>query len=479
MSSTFGSLSTALSGLFASRRGLDLTSQNLANVNTDGYSRQRADLVAITGPVAPALFARWDGAGGGVNVADIARFRDTFLESRAHSEHSNAASLAVAQTSYARIEDGLGEPGANGLQATMAKFWSSFDDVANNPGDLAARSALLQRATAVSDSFGRGRAAADQLWASTSDQLSTTIADVNASATTVANLNKAIRNGTQAGLPVNELMDQRDLMVMHLAETVGATVRSQANGVVDVYVNGQALVRADSTTTLQIASGGPTKLDDYSGTPVPNPQPSVQLQWTSQAGTYPVSGVGGGVGGMLGALNTTIPGQSNALDAIATQLATTVNAQHTVGYDLNGNAGIALFAVTGASTSAATNLSVAITDPRLVAASGVAGAANLDNANALSLAALASQTGGTDEVYRQYVVNLGVKAQSINQQVAIQTTVTSQVDASRESQSGVSIDEEMTSMLAYQRAYEAAGRVMTAVDSTLNTLINATGLVGR
>jgi flagellar hook-associated protein 1 FlgK len=196
------------------------------------------------------------------------------------------------------------------------------------------------------------------------------------------------------------------------------------------------------------------------------------MVWVKDGQTLPVAS--GQAGAMLDGLNNVLPGYSARLDAVAANLANAVNTQQMAGFDLNGNPGAALFSGTAANT-----IKVAITDPNLVAASGVAGVSNLDASNADLLANLATQPGGPDAVYRQFVVDLGVATQSASRRVDTQKAITTQVDGARESQAGVNIDEEMTNMISFQRGYEAAGRLMTAIDATLDTLINHTGLVGR
>jgi len=181
---------------------------------------------------------------------------------------------------------------------------------------------------------------------------------------------------------------------------------------------------------------------------------------------------------MIDTLNGALPSYRDRLDKVAATLASTVNSQQAAGWDLNGSTGAQLFSGTTAAT-----LAVAITDPRALAASStppdpVTGP-SLDGGNALALADLASAPAGADQVYRSFIVDLGVDVQSTNRRTDIQSAVYSQVDAARRSVSEVNLDEEATNMVAFQHAYEGAARYLTAVDEMLDTLINHTGLVGR
>jgi flagellar hook-associated protein 1 FlgK len=146
-----------------------------------------------------------------------------------------------------------------------------------------------------------------------------------------------------------------------------------------------------------------------------------------------------------------------------------VNAGHANGVDLAGNPGAAFYTGTTAST-----IKIAITDGRQVAAAS-AGVGGFDGSNADAMAHLTT----ADDAYRAFVAGLGVEAQSANRRADIQNRISSDLDGQRDSVAGVNLDEEMTNMLSYQRAYEAASRMLNAVDEALDTLINRTGLVGR
>jgi flagellar hook-associated protein FlgK len=189
---------------------------------------------------------------------------------------------------------------------------------------------------------------------------------------------------------------------------------------------------------------------------------------------------GGTAEGQLNSLNTIIPSYRQALDATAVSLATSLNTAHAAGFDLNGAAGTPLLGSSGGPITAA-SLTVLVTDPKKVAASSVgptAGVPALDHGNADAIAQLRQSTTGVDASYRKMIVELGVQAAVAGRNVDIQAVITTQVDSARESVAGVNIDEEMTNMLSFQHAYSAAGRLITAIDETLDKLINGTGRVG-
>lgn len=460
---SFSGLSIGLSSLYAQRRGLEVTGHNIANANTEGYSRQRVRLQADGGPIAPAYYSRWNGAGNGVVVADVQRLRDVFLESRAVRERGSEAGLRGRALVLGRVEAILSEPGDLGLQSQLSEFWSGWDDIANQPTDLAGRSQLLQRAQTLATGINQASARLDAQWAASHEQLGATAQDINATAAAVAQLNAGVMAATKAGLSPNDLSDQRDLLVQRLGDLAGVTLHAGEAGSVDVYVGGTALVRGASAERLAVQ--GVATLNTPAGT--------AALGWEKDGFPAPV---GGAAAGLLAGLNEVLPRYRDGLDQLAASLRSTVNTQHRLGTDAEGLAGGDFFVGTSAA-----DMRVSFTDPARIAASSAPAGATGDRGgdNAAAMAELATATDGPDARYRRTIVQLGVEAQTANRRVDIQSDILRQVEAQRESEAGVNLDEEMTSMLAYQRGYEGAARFVTAVDQMLDTLINRTGLVGR
>jgi flagellar hook-associated protein 1 len=458
MTSTFSGLSTALSALHAQRRSLDVAGQNIANANTPGYSRQRVDLESVGGGTMPALWSTWRGTGNGVAVADVVRMRDAFLDARNRTERSANAFIATEQLAYGQIEQLVNEPSDTGLQAQLADSWAAWHDVANNPGDLAGRNALLQQASTVASSLNSRYEGLGGQWAATRDQLDALVTEVNTSTGAIAELNQAIIRAQAAGLPSNEQADQRDELILNVVDLIGATARRRDDGSVDVVLAGSVLVSGPNSR--QLAAVGSRRLEDQATDPA-------ALRW--QDGMTPATVPSGRIASVVQTLNVTVPHYADALDQVAARLARTANAQHAAGYDLSGAAGGTFY-----SGTTAASIAVAITNPALVAASSAPGG-SLDGGNAAAMAALASVPGGADLSYRQLVSELSATTHSVNQRAAMQNTLAESAAAAVDSLSGVNLDEEMTNMLMSQRAYEAAARVMSTIDSVLDTLINHTG----
>jgi flagellar hook-associated protein 1 FlgK len=463
----FSGLQIGVSALWAQRRAMETAGQNMANAATEGYTRQQVDLRAAGGSPVPAMWSRTNGVGEGVSVDGVQRVSDQFLTARATQELGTLSRLQARQTMVGNAERVFGEPSDTGLQAQFADLWSGFDDVANHPDDLASRNQLLQRASTVAASVNQASNGLSALWMSTREQLDTVVSDVNTTAQNLAELNRTIQTGVQSGLTVNELMDQRDRLVTHLSEMVGATSRAGEDGSIDVMIGGTALVRGSSAQALKVT--GPAQLTSPAG--------AVGIVWAKDG--YAADLQGGKAAGMLDGLNVSVPTYMTRLDNVATTLASKVNGLQTTGYDLNGALGTAFFTGTSAK-----DLAVAITDPKQIAASKtgpdpITGKPSLDGSNAADLAELSEDSTGADQVYRAFIVDIGVEVQSTNRRTDIQAGVFNQVDRARRSVSEVNTDEEAAHMMAFQHAYEGAARYLTAVDQMLDTLINRTGLVGR
>jgi flagellar hook-associated protein 1 FlgK len=395
-----------------------------------------------------------------VAVSDVQRLRDEFLENRGRTEHGNSAYLTQQSSAFKSIEDTFGEPADTALQASMGDMWNAWNDVANNPKDKAARSALLEQSATVADGLNSAHSSLANQWSQNRTQLKAYVDEVNTTASTVAQLNDSIVKAKATGIVVNELEDRRDLAVMHLSELTGGSASKRANGAMDVFVGNSTLVSEFTTRNLEVS--GASRLEEQGTDPM-------TLRW---ADTKTPAGAGGTMGSMVDTMTSIIPDISAALDEVANKLATTVNAAHSAGYSPDGSTGLDFFSGTTAGS-----IKVAITDPEQVATSS--GPGSVDNSVADALADVGNATDGPDSDYQSMIGQLGVAAQASSRRNDIQTNVTEQVDSSRESTSGVNLDEEMTNLLTYQRGYEAASRVLTTVDSMLDQLINRTGLVGR
>ena len=462
--SSFSTLGTALSALRYNRVALDNASQNIANVGTEGYTRRRIESVAAGVQTVPAMWSRGQDVGSGVRITGTTRMSDAFLDARARTEHGRQSYLDIRQAVLDRLETGIGEPGPNGLAAVLAEFRQAWGDLANNPSNEAARSQVLARGAAVADSL---HVQARNFTAEAGDQrmrLNNMVSEVNVVASDLAAVNKAIASGKISGDDTSNLADQRDILALRLSElTGGKAVANDVDGY-DFTVNGVALVTGNLAGQLQVASGV-TPEGDHDGNPV-----SFQIVAPDAGVTAVPPGSRGELGAVVDLLDQTIPGYLAGLNAVATALASTVNAVHQAGYDATGAPGGAFYTFDPADPAG--TIDVAISSNAELAASGLPGGV-VDGSNADALA----ETNAAELDYQRLVNELGSVIASGRRLQNNQSMVTAQVDGSRDQLAGVNLDEEMLSMVQYQRGYEAAARVLSTVDSMLDTLINRTGLV--
>jgi flagellar hook-associated protein 1 len=455
MSGTFSSLNTALSALRYNRVAMDVASGNVANSGTAGYARRQVIGQATGAPAVVAMWSRWEtGMGDGVQPGGITRMVDPLLDARARLEHAASSYLDTRVVSLARFETALGEPGDNGIAAALSDFQQGWHDIANNPADGAARSQLLARAETLRSAIvGQDRAVRTE-WADQRSRLDALGAEVNQVAGELATLNDALRSAHVGGTEAGVLLDRRDQLTLRLSELTGSKITIHEDTTVDVTVAGQALVTGSTASAVTVT--GSADLAGAAGDPV-----------QFLVGGTAVSLNAGEVGGTQSLLNTDLPGYLASLDSFVATLVTKTNDQHALGVDPDGVAGGAFFGGTTAAT-----LTVDVPDASRIAAGDPARGA-LDGSNATKLAGL--DIGGGQ--YRELVTSFGVLVSAAQRGASNQAVLVNQVDASREALSGISIDEEMVNLLAAQRGYEGASRVLTTLDSVLDTLINRTGLL--
>ena len=478
--STFSGLSTALSSLVAQRQALEVAGQNVANANTVGYTRQRADMQSVDSASVRSMFSTPLGVGSGVNVVGNARLGDEFLDARLRTQTSQAAASGANATTFTRLESVVTEPSDTGLSSSLQEFWAAWEDVSNAPQNPATRTALLGKAIAftnqVADTY---RAFAGQ-WQQARTEADALVSDVNTAAQSIADLNNQIRGVLVSGGSANELIDKRSELITRLSGLVGASSRPQEDGTVNVMVAGNPLVTGDRAQEVRV--DGSYVMAAALQEP-PSATDVVRLTWAN-TGT-PLVLDGGSLAGTVTSLSPSSFGGpiSRSLDAVntvATQVATAVNAIHQNGQTLApspNDTGVDFFDFTAGSPPAL-GLKVAFTDPNRVAAAAPASGA-LDGSIADQIAQVRESGSGPDAAWRAFVVDLGVTSAAATRRAQISETSRSSAENLQRSNASVDVDEEMTNMLAFQRAYQGAARVLTAVDEMLDTLINRTGVVGR
>ncbi|HET9655445.1 MAG TPA: flagellar hook-associated protein FlgK [Kineosporiaceae bacterium] len=466
--SGFSTLNTAVTGLAAAQRALDIAGQNIVNANTPGYSRQRV-LLASSGGATTATFHSGNSAVfGGVTVEQISRVRDAFLEATRTAAGAKQSALQAQTAALTSAQTLLAEPGDTGLQASMDDFFKSWQNLASSPTNSSSGSVVIQNGAKVAGQLkyiGDGLSAE---WDNAHANIVSVVSQTNQAAQDLADLNGQIAAGTVAGRPVNELTDKRDLLVRKLAELVGGSAIPGPDNTVSVTVNGISMVSGTSAQSFTLSGG-----NDIS-TAVSSPP---TILW----GSTPVPIESGQAAGLLAALRTDLPNVRAGVDGVATSLRDAVNLVYATGFTLGGDPGATFFAGTGS-----TDLSVVPTSASELAIAS--GAGKTDGAIAGAIGDLAIDANASlvlgggqppSSRWRDLAVGLGVQVQSLKNATTVQESVVAAADDAVQSNAGVSLDEEMTNLLLFQRSFQAASRVITTVDEMLDTLVNRTGTVGR
>ena len=444
-------------GLSIYRIATEVTSENIANVNTDGYSRQRVILEN-----APPTTANGFPLGTGVKIATVERYYDGLLQrQQATAQTTSGYDTAMSQV-LQQIEPSFNELTNDGLGAAITNFFGSWQDLSTNASGTTERQAVLSRAQVLVDTFHSISTTLTDTIATQDQALTSQTADINNTLTNIATLNGQIRQTELVSGNANEMRDQRDLLVRQLAEKMGVQYTENSDGTTDVYVQ-------DGTTSYYLVQG--------------NQAGSLSLSGTSPARAVTINAVGGATravdntlyttqdGGKLWATlqlrDVTIPGYVSQLDTLANSIVTQVNALHNApnGYDINGNAGGDFFSAAG--TTAAT-IALNITNTDNIAAAGSTASAPGGNGNARAIANLQS-TFSTS--YNTLVAQIGLDVQQAKTVVSQDEAFSKQLSTLRDSNSGVSLDEELTNLVMYQRSYQASAKLITTATEMMDTII--------
>ncbi len=449
--------------LIAQQLSLNLTGHNVANVNTPGFSRQDG-IFSNNDP----MLTTFGSLGTGVQITDIRRMRSVFLDQQFRSESHKLGRWQFLSQTWNQIEGIVNEPEDTGLSAQLDEFWNGWQDLANNPQSESARVALREQALLLVNSFHHLSTQLKDLRDSLDSEITTMTEQINTISAQIADLNGQIASAELTGHQANDLRDRRDYLVDTVSQWVSVSVIPQPSGSYTVLLGGMALV--DGTGYLSL--GTETQSDGV------NVTHRVFLENTGIDITHP----GGQMEGLLEARDEVVVNQQDQLDILARELVKGVNEIHRLGVDLDGNTGIDFFDpdTTGADDIGLHHLILEDVNHISAGLNSEEG----DNSNALNIAALrdalrlnnGQATFG--EYYNSIIGKIGVQSQEAQNLEQNQQALVSQIANSKESLSGVSLDEEMANMIQFQHAYEAAARIITVMDSALNTVINQMGVSG-
>lgn len=452
----------------AQMTGVEVTGQNLANVNTPGYSRQRVQLAT-----SPDMGTSVGPEGTGVQVTGIQQIVSTMLNGQIQTQNSTSgywnSQQAALQSAQNNLDEFLSNAGAansttgtttntadSGLGGQIASFFNAFSGLTSSATN-ANMQATISNASSLASTFNNINTQLNALNSSLNSSLTTNVSSANKLLTQIASLNQQIVVGEASGGNANDLRDQREQALESLASLTNITTSTASNGAVNVAVGGQTLVNGFNVAdTLQTYDPGNGNL----------------LVQTRTGGVNLTLG-GGSMQGTIDARDGTLATMQTSLNNLASTLITQVNAIHDSGFNTAGGTGNTFF--TGSNAGSIAVNTALMNNPSLLQIS--ASATNSGDTSlagqiaSLSTAAQAALNGQTfNNSYNSTVASLGNSLQTANTQVTNQAAVSSMLTSQLGSISGVNVDEEMTNMMTFQRAYEASAQVVT----TINTMLGDT-----
>lgn len=493
--STFHGLEMAKQALFAQQSALHTTGHNIANANTEGYSRQRVNYVTdIAMPSASKNRAGIPGQiGTGVKAGSIQRMRDQFLDGQFRGENSLAGYWEKRADALGRMEDVLNDLDDTGLSQVMDQFWSALQDLAVNPTNGGARSVVVQRGKALSETFNYLNQSLTQIRSDLKTEMNHAVESVNRISEQINDLNTRIKALEINGYVPNDLYDQRDLLIDKLSGIIPIEVSYEkssehvgdvAQGLAVIKVKTEEFTDADGNiqNSYKLVDGANLTYQ------------SISLEEAESDGFSYISGIQldidgaplkldtGKAGALQSLINTYGSGENEGdllkglkdLAALRDNFIDAFNAVHREGVPVGETDGPVDFFVIDEDGNMAVNQDI-IDNPNLIAA---ALEGEGDGKNALELAKVFDEAG-IKEAYSQITGSLAVQVEDAERMKWNTTVLVSQLENDRQSIGSVSLDEEMTNMIKFQHAYNAMARSMTATDELLDRIINNLGLVGR
>ncbi len=512
MSGLFGTFNIAVKGLNANQTALHTTSHNISNANTEGFNRQRVELKADTPYNMPGVGQ----LGTGVRLQSVVRMVDEFVDYQIRKESSTLSQYTAQQDIMSQVEMIFNEPSTTGVNFAMGEMFNSWQELSKNPESLNAKSMVVQKAKSFVDTLNHMSTQAQELKGDVAASIEKNIYDANSIIDQLNVVNDQIFNISVKGHSPNDLMDSRDLLLKKLSSLTEIKESFDSRGMVEVSIGGQIVTGKSNEISLsnvteitEIEEDGVItgyKIMGHIGGDSSNPfEVAVDNLGELKVGSAVLYTAGqdsedqgtiidakiqsGTIGGNRKAM-ADVDARISELDTFAEGSAKMFNSIHN--YDDVDNKTIDFFTFTGDSKSA---MDIRVNDKLLTDESLVATGEKLDSpigdgSRALEIANLRnkkfdfnkmkfddSATGTTMEgAYSDIIIRVGISGEYALNMVDNQSSVLAQLSNRRESVSGVSIDEEVTNLLKYQRSYEANSRVINTLNEMLDTLINRTGV---
>lgn len=475
--STFSGLELSRRALSAQQGALNVTGHNIANANTQGYTRQIPNLTATT-PDTISGMGRNLSLGSGVTMDTITRARDAFVDRQFRTETSRQQYWTAKQDSLTKVEDVINEPSDNSLSDDMNKFWVAWSDLSKSPENSGARSVVRERALTLTDSLHAISTQISNRQNDLNSQVNVQISQINFYGEQIKELNDQIRRAEVSGDNPNDLRDSRDNLVDELSKIVNVRViETRDTSFTDRQVNIFRVDIGSETTPQTLVDDGEVReiegATDQSGI---GGNDITTVQW--------VGGAALDLGKSMGTLQANIEIRDDYLtelqaryDKLAAGIVTAVNELHGTDIEFFDSS-----KVTASNIELATSIKDTIDN--IVTGDGNAGDGSIaTKISSLSrgwssLSTESQETNKTaygtslGDYYGATVAQLGVDVQQANRMKAGEDILLTNVANQRESMSGVSLDEEMTNLIKFQKSYSAAARMVTMMDDMLSTLMS-------
>ncbi|HET6490506.1 MAG TPA: flagellar hook-associated protein FlgK [Syntrophales bacterium] len=452
-------LITARDTLLSNQMAIDITSSNVANMDTPGYTRQKAVMRSTGGVNAGSANTQLS-----VTVDGIDRIYDRYIESQLGEQRQNSGYSDTLLQGLNNIQLILDDSQGGGLNDQLNKFWSAWDTLSSNPDGIVERSTLVSTAQDLCGTIASYKSNLDSVSTDMNHSISDTVAQINDKIKDIAQLNAQIVGMAGSKGEKNALFDAQAQALKELRSMVNISSIDNADGSINVYLsNGDPLVQGMENHSLTVSLGANAQSEVYSDNPTHALAPINDCLISGKLGAY------------IELQGNTIPAYINDLNEVASTLATRVNTLHRDGFDTYKNTGLDFFTVNPAHPAATISVNAAIVaDTNRIAASA---SVTQDGEMASRIAAIRDETnmsGNTatlNSFISEVVGQIGRQVASAKTDSEHQTTLLNNLSNQRDSISGVSIDEEMINLIQYQMGYNAAGRIVKTTNDMLDTLM--------
>ncbi len=471
MSRVWSMMDVGKRAMMNSQTGLQTVSHNIANKDTEGYSRQRIEQKAKE-PIGHGNLR----IGTGANVTSVTRTNNPFIEKQLEQERGQLGEANAKSEALMRVEQVYNEQQNKGLNKFMGEFFNAFRELSNSPESVAIRSMVKESGDFMAKDFKRVVDQLEVIQEEADFKVHVLVEEVNAITKEISDLNGKIQSIEMNQRTANDERDRRETLIKELGEKLNIKYAEGDDGSVTVTAGNNAILVSGGTSRDLFVSKGPK--DKHAG------EGRARIFYKSVNHGTPIDVTqqlkGGALGGVLEVRDRFIEEVKSDMDNMAYSFAKNVNSIHMAGYDKEGRQGVAFFDPIAEKEGAAAKLRVSeaiMGNPSRVAAGAVPNAPG-DNRIANMISALQyDQTMGEgqstyNDFYGNIVGKVGVTTARSNSEVESQKGIVDQLKNIRESISGVSLDEETTKMIEYQKSYDASARLIRTADEMMDTVLN-------